>query len=165
MSGRFGRSYADTSQHPGSGALAQRQRDRSRVVASCHPATASSRTTCGRDVGQRGRFGGVFPNTAEAGTRRAVDQFNTFMHSSEFRKGSLDVSSIGWHMCVMARDTKIFTRSTKMTSNGESGIETVLRDAFRNMNAGQAQTIREAYYKAIEGLNTLAEALGSATCR
>ncbi len=34
-----------------------------------------------------------------------------------------------------------------------------LRQIFRDMDARQAQEIREAYYKAIEGLMTLAEAL------
>ncbi|UUO05336.1 hypothetical protein M4951_18380 [Blastopirellula sp. J2-11] len=37
--------------------------------------------------------------------------------------------------------------------------ETKLRDAFRAMDPHQAQEIREAYYKAIEGLRTLAETL------
>jgi hypothetical protein len=34
-----------------------------------------------------------------------------------------------------------------------------LREIFRNMDANRAQEIREAYYKAIEGLHTLAEML------
>ena len=37
--------------------------------------------------------------------------------------------------------------------------ETLLRDTFRKMNADQAQEIRQAYYKAVEGLRTLADAL------
>ena len=37
--------------------------------------------------------------------------------------------------------------------------EQVLRQAFRTMDAHQAQTIREAYYKAVEGLRTLADEL------
>ncbi len=37
--------------------------------------------------------------------------------------------------------------------------ETLLRDAFRAMDADRAQKIRAAYYKAVEGLQTLAEAL------
>jgi len=37
--------------------------------------------------------------------------------------------------------------------------DAVIRDVFRKMKANQAQTIREAYYKAIEGLNKLADAL------
>ena len=41
-----------------------------------------------------------------------------------------------------------------MTTN-----ETILRNAFRTMDAHQAQEIRDAYYKAIEGLRTLAETL------
>ena len=34
-----------------------------------------------------------------------------------------------------------------------------LRDLFKNMDPGQYQEIREAYYKAVEGLRTLADAL------
>ena len=34
-----------------------------------------------------------------------------------------------------------------------------LKTIFRAMDAHQAQEIREAYYKAVEGLQTLAEAL------
>ncbi len=37
--------------------------------------------------------------------------------------------------------------------------ETLLRDAFRNMDADRAQEIRQAYYKAVEGLRSLADAL------
>ncbi len=37
--------------------------------------------------------------------------------------------------------------------------EQLLRDAFRAMNPHAAQEIREAFYKAIEGLMTLAQAL------
>jgi hypothetical protein len=37
-----------------------------------------------------------------------------------------------------------------------------LRTIFRTMNAQQAQEIREAYYKAVEGLQTLAEGLQNA---
>ncbi|MEL7499052.1 MAG: hypothetical protein AAFN77_15705 [Planctomycetota bacterium] len=34
-----------------------------------------------------------------------------------------------------------------------------LRDLFKNMDPDRYQEIREAYYKAVEGLQTLAEAL------
>ncbi len=37
--------------------------------------------------------------------------------------------------------------------------ETLLRDAFRAMDGDRYQQIRQAYYKAIEGLHTLAETL------
>lgn len=37
--------------------------------------------------------------------------------------------------------------------------ERQLRDIFRRMDPDQAQTIREAYYKAVEGLSVLAETL------
>jgi len=37
--------------------------------------------------------------------------------------------------------------------------DAILREAFRKMNPHQAQEIRDAFYKAIEGLHTLAEML------
>lgn len=40
-----------------------------------------------------------------------------------------------------------------------------LRDLFKHMDPGQYQEIREAYYKAVEGLQTLAEALEIADAR
>ena len=46
-----------------------------------------------------------------------------------------------------------------MAANNHREHETLLRDTFRKMNADQAQEIRQAYYKAVEGLRTLADAL------
>lgn len=46
-----------------------------------------------------------------------------------------------------------------MTTKKTSDLETRLREAFRTMDPHQAQEIREAYYKAVEGLHTLAESL------
>jgi hypothetical protein len=46
-----------------------------------------------------------------------------------------------------------------MTTADKKANEKILRDAFRTMDPHQAQEIREAYYKAIEGLRTLADAL------
>ncbi len=46
-----------------------------------------------------------------------------------------------------------------MTNNDNKTNEKILRDAFRTMDPHQAQEIREAYYKAIEGLRTLADTL------
>lgn len=46
-----------------------------------------------------------------------------------------------------------------MTDQSKKTREQNLRDIFRNMNADRAQEIREAYYKAVEGLSTLAETL------
>lgn len=46
-----------------------------------------------------------------------------------------------------------------MASQTTTPHETILRDTFRTMDAHQAQEIREAYYKAVEGLWTLAETL------
>ncbi|XZE34663.1 hypothetical protein SH501x_000129 [Pirellulaceae bacterium SH501] len=46
-----------------------------------------------------------------------------------------------------------------MTADEKQRDEKILRDAFRKMDPHQAQEIREAYYKAIEGIHTLAEML------
>jgi hypothetical protein len=46
-----------------------------------------------------------------------------------------------------------------MTTADKQANEKILRDAFRTMDPHQAQEIREAYYKAVEGLRTLADML------
>jgi hypothetical protein len=46
-----------------------------------------------------------------------------------------------------------------MTDPNKSAAERTLREIFRTMDGDRAQTIREAYYKAIEGLSVLAETL------
>jgi hypothetical protein len=46
-----------------------------------------------------------------------------------------------------------------MSEKDKSTRERILRDIFRTMDADQAQIIREAYYKAVEGLSLLAETL------
>lgn len=47
-----------------------------------------------------------------------------------------------------------------MTGNkNKTQHETRLRAAFKTMSGDDYQTIREAYYKAVEGLRTLADAL------
>ena len=46
-----------------------------------------------------------------------------------------------------------------MTSENKTERERNLRDIFRTMDAHRAQEIREAYYKAVEGLSTLATTL------
>jgi hypothetical protein len=46
-----------------------------------------------------------------------------------------------------------------MTNHDDQTYEKILRNAFRTMDPHQAQEIREAYYKAIEGLRTLADTL------
>ncbi|MEZ6100268.1 MAG: hypothetical protein R3E01_14965 [Pirellulaceae bacterium] len=43
--------------------------------------------------------------------------------------------------------------------------ERTLRETFRTMNADDAQQIRDAYYKAVEGLQTLADMLEIADAR
>lgn len=46
-----------------------------------------------------------------------------------------------------------------MNHPNKTEAERNLRDIFRAMDPHQAQTIREAYYKAVEGLSALAETL------
>ena len=46
-----------------------------------------------------------------------------------------------------------------MTDLNKTERERNLRDIFRMMDAHRAQEIREAYYKAVEGLYALAESL------
>lgn len=46
-----------------------------------------------------------------------------------------------------------------MTTAEKTANEKILRDAFRTMDPHQAQDIREAYYKAVEGIHALAELL------
>ncbi|MBL8808734.1 MAG: hypothetical protein JNM43_01040 [Planctomycetaceae bacterium] len=49
-----------------------------------------------------------------------------------------------------------------MATKRNTETEANLRDAFRTMNGDDYQTIREAYYKAVEGLRSLADALEQA---
>ena len=44
-------------------------------------------------------------------------------------------------------------------NNEHATTDAVLRGIFKSMDAHQAQEIRDAYYKAVEGLRTLADAL------
>ena len=44
-------------------------------------------------------------------------------------------------------------------NNEHKATDAALRVIFKSMDAHQAQEIREAYYKAVEGLRTLADAL------
>lgn len=46
-----------------------------------------------------------------------------------------------------------------MTDQAKKEHERHLREIFRTMDAHRAQEIREAYYKAVEGLSVLAESL------
>ena len=46
-----------------------------------------------------------------------------------------------------------------MPANRNNDLEKNLRDAFQKMDPHQAQEIRESYYKAIEGLQNLAQSL------
>ncbi|MEQ9588038.1 MAG: hypothetical protein RJS97_08800 [Parvibaculaceae bacterium] len=49
-----------------------------------------------------------------------------------------------------------------MASQTTHQHETILRETFRRMDAARYQEIREAYYKAVEGLQSLANALEAA---
>lgn len=49
-----------------------------------------------------------------------------------------------------------------MTNPTKATAERTLREIFCTMNADRAQTIREAYYKAVDGLAVLAETLEAA---
>ncbi len=49
-----------------------------------------------------------------------------------------------------------------MTTTTTTTHETILRDTFRRMDGDRYQEIREAYYKAVEGLRALADTLESA---
>ena len=46
-----------------------------------------------------------------------------------------------------------------MTPSEKAATDKALREVFRSMDGDKAQEIREAYYKAVEGLRTLADAL------
>lgn len=46
-----------------------------------------------------------------------------------------------------------------MATSTTTPHETILRDSFRRMDGDRYQEIRQAYYKAVEGLRTLADAL------
>ena len=66
-------------------------------------------------------------------------------------------------MCVIAKTIHTLSHSREITmaakTQKQAETETKLRGIFKGMDAHQAQEIREAYYKAIEGLMTLAETL------
>lgn len=49
-----------------------------------------------------------------------------------------------------------------MPSQTTTTHETILRETFLRMDGDQYQQIRDAYYKAVEGLQTLADALEAA---
>ena len=46
-----------------------------------------------------------------------------------------------------------------MTNSDQTSQERILRDAIRTINPQQAQSIRDAYYKTVEGLQALSDAL------
>jgi hypothetical protein len=101
--------------------------------------------------------------------------YNYALNLEAFRleKSSRNLSCIGWlrffvrAKCVFiaCRRRQHETQSSKTTdetmdSNHERLINhESLSQIFRTMDPHQAQEIREAYYKAIEGLRSLADAL------
>lgn len=60
-------------------------------------------------------------------------------------------------MASCVHEKQIFNTELAMTEQNKS--ERNLKEIFRKMNADRAQEIREAYYKAVEGLSVLAETL------
>lgn len=59
----------------------------------------------------------------------------------------------------LTRENAPDTGATTMTNPNTPAAERSLREIFRTMDAHRAPGIREAYYKAVEGLSTLAESL------
>jgi len=72
----------------------------------------------------------------------------------------LDVVPKAWELCRNAkRKPQRKHGEMQMATADKNANEKILRDAFRTMDPHQAQEIREAYYKAVEGLRTLADML------
>jgi hypothetical protein len=72
----------------------------------------------------------------------------------------LEHSETAWLNVVNAKRKLVSKHREKtMITADKTTNETILREAFRTMDAHQAQEIREAYYKAVEGLRTLADML------
>jgi hypothetical protein len=75
-------------------------------------------------------------------------------------QGRLDVLPKAWELCRHTRRKPQLPHGVPpMTIHDRKTDEKILRDAFRSMDPHQAQEIREAYYKAVEGLHTLVELL------
>jgi hypothetical protein len=62
-------------------------------------------------------------------------------------------------MASCVYEKQVFNTESAMTEQNKSEREHNLKEIFRTMDADQAQTIREAYYRAVEGLSVLAETL------
>lgn len=73
----------------------------------------------------------------------------------------LDVFIESWLMCGETSDIPSNHGDMPMTTNQSKVAEheQVLREAFRAMKPDSAQEIRESFYKAVEGLKRLADAL------
>lgn len=73
---------------------------------------------------------------------------------------AIDVFRNQWHMCHKRRANSRDAEIRLQTENAEmSEKHDELRNIFRTMDPHKAQDIRESYYKAVEGLYSLAESL------
>ena len=78
----------------------------------------------------------------------------------ECRANPLELSAKPWHMCHVRSRFRFHTNGDiEMTAKKTTDHEARLRAAFNTMSGDEYQTIRDAYYKAVEGLQTLADAL------
>jgi hypothetical protein len=84
-------------------------------------------------------------------------------HADSFQNHAIvRLSFIEFHgfMCHITKTIQtLFPHGQTNMANKSKETETMLREIFKTMNAHQAQEIREAYYNAVEGLRTLADAL------
>jgi uncharacterized protein YukE len=72
----------------------------------------------------------------------------------------LELSAKPWHMCHVRSRFRFHTNGEiEMAKKNTTDHETRLRAAFKTMSGDEYQTIRDAYYKAVEGLQTFADAL------
>jgi hypothetical protein len=75
----------------------------------------------------------------------------------------LELSAKPWHMCHVRSRFRFHTNGDiEMAKQTATPHETILRDTFRRMDGDEYQTILQAYYKAVEGLRALADALENA---
>ncbi len=105
---------------------------------------------CNGSMGVMDEDGQVLDAVALKSYRAAKQQLETWASIYRFKVGEA------------YREVENFFRHIKSEAPSpipEDRNETLLRDAFRAMDADRAQKIRAAYYKAVEGLQTLAETL------
>jgi len=83
-----------------------------------------------------------------------------------FRARALEVFRKPWLMCVNENAINNLFRTGNKTMNAKKRkTNDKLREILRNLDPATHQEIREAYYKAIEGLETLAQSLEIADAR